>query len=249
MKTGADRPLSCRDDTMMKLPKIRDFTQLLAVTLCMVFAGSPASAAEQGARPSGGSGHAVAGGQHLDGRFAHNHYYLNRGTGFRTAPRGAYSVTRGRDQYRYDGGHWYGRGGPGWVVGGAPLGAFVTLLPPFYTTVWFGGLPYYYANETYYRWSGDNGQYEVVAPPDGIEAEGTTEAPASDTIFVYPRNDQPAELQSKDRFECHQYAVTQTGYDPTQPSGGAPAGEVAAQQGDYFRAAAACLDARGYSVR
>ena len=28
----------------------------------------------------------------------------------------------------------------------------VQVLPPFYTTVWFGGLPYYYANDTYYAW-------------------------------------------------------------------------------------------------
>jgi uncharacterized protein YcfJ len=35
-------------------------------------------------------------------------------------------------------------------------------------------------------------------------------------MFVYPANGQDAEQQQKDEFECHQWAVQETGYDPTK---------------------------------
>ena len=35
-------------------------------------------------------------------------------------------------------------------------------------------------------------------------------------MMVYPAKGQSAEQQQKDEFECHQWAVQQTGYDPTQ---------------------------------
>ena len=35
-------------------------------------------------------------------------------------------------------------------------------------------------------------------------------------MVVYPAKGQSAEQQQKDEFECHQWAVQQTGYDPTR---------------------------------
>ncbi len=35
--------------------------------------------------------------------------------------------------------------------------------------------------------------------------------------FVYPAKGQSAEQQKKDEYECHQWAVQQTGFDPTKP--------------------------------
>jgi len=52
----------------------------------------------------------------------------------------------------------------------------------------------------------------------------------------------------KIRYECHRWAVSQTGFDPTQPSDIASAQDVP-QRDDYQRATKACLDGRGYSVR
>jgi hypothetical protein len=49
----------------------------------------------------------------------------------------------------------------------------------------------------------------------------------------------------KDKFECHRWAAGQTGFDPTQVGGGSAPGKRA----DYFRAQAACLEGRGYSVK
>jgi len=37
-----------------------------------------------------------------------------------------------------------------------PIGLVVTMLPPFYMTVWIGRVPYYYANDVYYLWDPAN---------------------------------------------------------------------------------------------
>ncbi|MBW4051786.1 MAG: glycine zipper 2TM domain-containing protein [Proteobacteria bacterium] len=37
-------------------------------------------------------------------------------------------------------------------------------------------------------------------------------------VFVYPLHGQSADLQGRDRYECHNWAVQQTGFDPSAPS-------------------------------
>lgn len=89
-------------------------------------------------------------------------------------------------------------------------------------------------------------------PPPGPETR----------VFVYPMRDQPADLQDRDRYECHNWpiqqtgfdpsapwALGQTGFDPTAPGGVVAAGEAAQKRNDYFRAEAGCLEGRGYTVR
>jgi hypothetical protein len=206
-------------------------------------------------------GHAGAGGgahQHFDARFSHNQYYYDRGYSVRRPPAGGFGELHDRDGgrywyhggdwYRYRGG-WYRWGGHGWVVWGAPFGLFVPFLPPYFTTVWWYGVPYYYANDTYYLWDDAQQQYEVVPPPDGIEANGSTQAPASDQLFVYPKSGQSTEQQAKDRYECQRWAVDQSGFDPTVTGGGGAPGQVVQKRNDYFRAQVSCLEGRGYSVK
>lgn len=41
--------------------------------------------------------------------------------------------------------------------------------------------------------------------------------------YVYPAKGQSAEQQKKDEYECHSWAVGQTGVDPTKPAAAAPA--------------------------
>jgi hypothetical protein len=36
-------------------------------------------------------------------------------------------------------------------------------------------------------------------------------------IFIYPSKGQSQEQQDKDRYECHRWAVQQTGFDPSKP--------------------------------
>jgi hypothetical protein len=85
---------------------------------------------------------------------------------------------QGGNWYRWRG-DWYRSWGGAWIVVDAPIGMFVPLLPPYYTTVWGSGTPYYYANETYYVWDAGRNEYEVVAPQDRLKAD-TTPAPVAD---------------------------------------------------------------------
>ncbi len=39
-------------------------------------------------------------------------------------------------------------------------------------------------------------------------------------LFVYPANGQSPDQLAKDRYECHNWAVQQTGVDPTRPGAG-----------------------------
>src|SRR5260370_39489821 len=36
-------------------------------------------------------------------------------------------------------------------------------------------------------------------------------------IFIYPTKNQSEAQQDKDRYECHNWAVKQTGFDPSRP--------------------------------
>ena len=61
---------------------------------------------------------------------------------------------------------------------------------------------------------------------------------------VLRKNGQTEEQQATDKYECHKWAASQTGFDPTQAGGTAPN-----RRSDYLRAQAACLEGRGYSVK
>lgn len=56
-------------------------------------------------------------------------------------------------------------------------------------------------------------------------------------VYVYPNKGQSAQQQDKDRYDCHSWAVQQTGFDPTRP---APAAAPAAppQGGEMVKGAA-----------
>jgi hypothetical protein len=53
----------------------------------------------------------------------------------------------------------------------------------------------------------------VVAPPPRTYA---VPAPPPQKVFVYPSNGQNAEQTDRDRYECHVWAVQQTGVDPSR---------------------------------
>ena len=154
--------------------------------------------------------------------------------------RGGYGGWHGG--YGWRGGFW----GPwGWGLGGLGLGLYFATLPYYYSTYWWGGVPYYYADNTYYRWNGGVGQYETVAPPAEIRGQAGAQGTSQSELIAYPKNGQSQEQLGKDKFECHRWAVEQTGFDPTQVGGGTAPGNRA----NYLRAQAACLKGRGYSVK
>jgi hypothetical protein len=187
-----------------------------------------------------GSGHR----EFMDSRYHHDHSYPARGHFVDSLPRGHHVMAYGRSQYHFYGGVWYRPYGPRFVVVAPPFGLVIPFLPLYYTTLWVGGLPYYYANEVYYTQT--TGGYMVAEPPKGE----VVEAPASEErLFIYPRKGQSEKQQSNDRYECHRWAVDQTHYDPTQPPGSAPETQPNQKRAEYQRAMGACLDARGYTVK
>jgi hypothetical protein len=164
-------------------------------------------------------------------------------------PDGYRPYYRGGDRFYFSGGIWYAPRGPGFVVVVPPPGLVVSVLPPYYSTVWIGGVPYYYADNVYYTAQPDQGGYAVVDPPDNADAPSPPPAPDSSQgdLMIYPKNGQTKEQQAADQFECNNWAKGQTGFDPTQPSGGI-SGNADAARNNYDRAMSACLQGRGYQV-
>jgi YMGG-like Gly-zipper len=55
-------------------------------------------------------------------------------------------------------------------------------------------------------------------------------------VYIYPTKGQSQQQQQKDRYECHTWAVQQTGFDPSRPPPAAPAAPQ--QGGEVVRGAA-----------
>jgi hypothetical protein len=216
----------------------------VALISCAALAlGSTAAFAQHG-----GGGHAGGGGGHFGGGGG-AHYGgggYRGGYGYHGGYHGGYGYGgyRGGYGYGWRGGYY---GGWGWGLG-LGLGLYFATLPLYYSTYYWGGVPYYYADNTYYTYDGNAGQYVTVAPPDGLAGQVGAQAPSSagTDVMAYPKNGQTDEQQKKDKYECHHWATTQSGFDPTQ---GAAPGASANKRNDYMRAQVACLEGRGYSVQ
>jgi hypothetical protein len=173
----------------------------------------------------------------LDQRYRHDHYYPSRGSAVAVLPSGSLTIGFGGGNWFFHGGVWFRPFGGRFIVSVPPIGIVVPVLPPAYATVWIGGIPYYYANDVYY--TAAPGGYVVVTPPPGADqaqpmAAAPPPKPAPEPI-VYPRNGQTPAQTEADRQECNRWATT-------QPSAMADAAV-------FQRAVAACMDARGYTVR
>ena len=179
-----------------------------------------------------------------DSRYHHDRSYPDRGQIIGALPRDYRVVVHGGSRYYFSGGVWYRPQGLRFAVIMPPIGLFVPFLPPYYATIWLSGVPYYYANEVYYAHRGNG--YVIVEPP---KEEVSQVPPPADQMFIYPRMGQSEKQQADDRYACHQWAVSQTGFDPTQPPGGSPEPQKIEKRPDYQRAMSACLDGRGYTVK
>lgn len=154
-------------------------------------------------------------------------------------------VIHGRDRFYFSSGVWYRPYGSRFVVIAPPIGVVIPFLPDYYDSRVINGETYYVSDGTYYRATPRGDGYIVTTPPsDAPEA-----AAPMDKVFVYPRNGQSQKQQDKDRYECHDWAIGQSGFDPTQAHGGVDAGQVDTKSADYQRAMQACLDGRGYTVK
>jgi hypothetical protein len=238
--------------------------RIIAVAAALALAAGSALAGPGGGHGGGGGGgfHGGGGGYHGGGGGYH-------GGGYGGGYRGGYGYRGGWGGHGYYGGRYYGgwhgyyggwRGGWGWGWGwgccGIGLGWWLPVLPLGYATYYWGGIPYYYANDSYYVWDANASAYQAVDPPSGLSTTPSSSAATYPGVaasgnwtdlFAYPKGGQSVEQQTRDRDECHKWAVTQTGFDPAQP-GGDPK-ELAAKREAYLRAEGACLEARDYSVK
>ena len=98
----------------------------------------------------------------LDDRFHHNHYYPAPGYLIGALPAGNIAVGFRGSRYWFHSGVWFHQTGPGYVVVRPPAGIIVPMLPPAYTMVYVGDVPYYYANDVYYVQRPDG--YAVAEP-------------------------------------------------------------------------------------
>jgi hypothetical protein len=203
-------------------------SRLLSSALVLaIFVGGAAHAGHFGGGGGGIHGGGFGGGSHS----AVSHV----AGGYRGAS-GGRSGYRGNLRYRGYGGY----GGYGFYGGWAALdyGLFFATLPFGYATYWWGGIPYYYANDNYYTWDEDANEYETIAPPAGLaQSASARDEPAE--LIAYPKSNQSPEQQARDLRECRSWAASQAAARAATP----------ANHSDYLRAEDACLTGRGYSVR
>ncbi len=148
---------------------------------------------------------------------------------------GGFRGEGGRGGSREDGGRggFHGHGGflPGLIIGGVlGWGLAPNYYPPDYS--------YSPPPEDYYPPPVEGNQ----VPPSATQGSGGQ-------IFIYPRQGQSEEQKAEDVDNCHDWAVGQTGFDPSIPPVGAPDARTIQKSKDYLRAISACLDARGYTLR
>lgn len=204
---------------------------------------------ENGGRGEHGERHAESRrGYRMDRRYEHDRSYPREGLMVRRLPERRHPVRYHDRDYFYFGGVWYLPSSPGFVVVKPPRGIVVPILPSFYTTLWFDGVPYYYANNVYYVWRPTLNGYQVTAPPPAAKTQSEPDYMA-DQLFIYPKKGQSKQQQADDRYACHRWASDQTGYDPSQPPENTDVQTLNHEREGYNRAMKACLDGRGYSVR
>lgn len=113
-------------------------------------------------------------------------------------------------------------------------------LPGAAREIWIGSTLYFLAAGSYYLWDAPREQYVVVNPPPVVQA-----VPVGNyEVIAYPAQGQSADQQARDRYECHGWAVSQSGFDPAAAQY-APPPDMA---DIYRRALGACLAGRGYSI-
>lgn len=106
-------------------------------------------------------------------RYRHDYRDYNRGRYYH--PRYGYTVTHLPHRHRivhhhgaryfYGDGFWYQPFGAGFMIVAPPIGLVVPFLPDAYTTLFFGGVPYYRAHDVYYVWRPHLRGYVVTDPP------------------------------------------------------------------------------------
>jgi len=136
---------------------IRKFSLFLGTFAMATVMSTSAFAQHSG---GGGGGHAGGGGAHFSGGGHVGAYGGYRGGGYAGygGYRGGYGCMEATDMAV--GAVAGAAGGWGWGWGGLGLGLYFATLPLYYQTYWWNGVPYYYADNTYYIYDPNAKQYQ-----------------------------------------------------------------------------------------
>ena len=175
------------------------------------------------------------------------------------------------------GGYWHGGYWPRAYYGWG-YAWFLPVLPLAYATYWYGGAPYYYANDVYYTWSPSYDGYVATDPPPVADPSGAAAAAAPDQSSggapqgypadggqvptsgnsanyppaSYPPTGDPAAGQQQRLFMYPKNGQSQEQQSidrrECQQWAAQQAGQGAANGSDYQRAMVACVEGRGYSA-
>ncbi|MBK5341918.1 glycine zipper family protein [Pseudomonas sp. TH49] len=148
---------------------------------------------------------------------------------------------RGQD-YFYSGGYWYRPQGPRYIVVQPPRGIRTHYLPDYAREVWIGGALLFLAAGSYYAYEESTQDYVVVEPP--VQPPSPQPQSQGYDVQAYPANGQSPEQVQQDGYQCYQYAVQQSGFDPRTATY-QPAPQVVQA---YRQAQGNCLSSRGYQV-
>jgi hypothetical protein len=150
---------------------------------------------------------------------------------------------RGMD-YFYSGGYWYRPLGPRYVVVNRRAGfASVTCrITPNSVDRRRAAIS---GGRRVLRLSGSTQDYVVVEPPVGSLQPQPQQPNNSYDVVAYPANGQSQEQVNRDGYECYQYAVQQSGFDPRTATYQPDPSVVQA----YRQAQGNCLSSRGYQVQ
>ncbi|HXR20449.1 MAG TPA: hypothetical protein VN757_11005 [Steroidobacteraceae bacterium] len=174
----------------------------------------------------------------------------------------------GRNYARWGGGYWGGRFWPG-AYYGPGFAWFLPLLPLYYSTFWWQGVPYYYYNDIYYTWSPTADGYVATDPPPA--AAGSAPSPNDGSYYdegaaanadaapamaaSAPQPIPPGAFASGNGGD-HVYAYPANGQSEDQQSSDrmqcdqwAASQAASAGSPDYRRAVIACFQGRGYSAQ
>lgn len=91
-------------------------------------------------------------------------------------------------------------------------------------------------------------QAQTPPPPAPAPSSSGATYDAAEHLSILPKNGQTTDQIWADRYTCHNWARTQSGFDPTRPPQSASSGDLAAQHDQYRRALSACLESHGYNV-
>jgi hypothetical protein len=167
-----------RSFTSLLAPSLQKLSSLSLTTLCVVAMAGVASRAEAAPHRSNGGGLSSHGSVSINvgsrghvGHYRGGHNYYG-GDGW-----------RGHGYRSYGWGGWNGWGG---LYTGLSLGLAVPLLANGYSSSWYGGSPYYYADDVYYVNYPQRG-YRVLSPSERVITEHYVyESPSPAPVVAAP---------------------------------------------------------------